>query len=107
VSLAPFILCQGYIELNPVRVAMVDDPAHYRWSSYRANGLGQRDGLLTPHAVYLSLGREEAERRAAYRALFGPQLDAEAISGIRMALNQGQPLGNSRFLARADDRAET
>lgn len=22
--------CQRYIELNPVRAAMVDDPAHYR-----------------------------------------------------------------------------
>ena len=27
--------CQRYIELNPVRAAMVDDPAHYRWTSYR------------------------------------------------------------------------
>ena len=26
-----------YIERNPVRAAMVDDPAHYRRSSYRAN----------------------------------------------------------------------
>jgi putative transposase len=34
------LLCQRYIKLNPVRAAMVDDPAHYRWSSYRANALG-------------------------------------------------------------------
>ena len=33
--------CQRYIELNPVRAAMVDDPAHYRWTSYRHNALGQ------------------------------------------------------------------
>ena len=32
--------CQRYIELNPVRAAMVDDPAHYRWTSYRHNALG-------------------------------------------------------------------
>lgn len=90
--------CQRYIELNPVRAAMVNDPAHYRWSSYRSNGLGQPDVLLTPHAVYTGLGRDEGERQAAYRALFRPELDAEAIGDIRMALNQGQPLGNSRFL---------
>ncbi|MFM7459618.1 MAG: hypothetical protein ACKO15_02090 [Burkholderiales bacterium] len=24
------LTCQRYIELNPVRAAMVDDPAHYR-----------------------------------------------------------------------------
>jgi putative transposase len=27
------LACQRYIELNPVRAAMVEDPAHYRWSS--------------------------------------------------------------------------
>ncbi len=27
--------CQRYIKLNPVRAAMVDDPVHYRWTSYR------------------------------------------------------------------------
>ncbi len=31
------LTCQRYIELNPVRAAMVYDPADYRWSSYRAN----------------------------------------------------------------------
>lgn len=90
--------CQRYIELNPVRAAMVDDPAHYRWSSYRANGLGQADPLLNPHPLYSGLGRTDAERHTAYRALFRPQLDADALDDIRLTLNQGQPLGNSKFL---------
>lgn len=29
--------CMRYNELNPVRAAMVDHPARYRWSSYAAN----------------------------------------------------------------------
>lgn len=95
---AYLLLCQRYIELNPVRAAMVDDPAHYRWSSYRANGLGQADPLLSPHEVYLALGREPAACLAEYRALFRPEPDEEAIGDIRLALDQGQPLGNSRFL---------
>ena len=95
---AYLLLCQRYIELNPVRAAMVDDPAHYRWSSYRTNGLGQIDPLLTPHALYIGLGQDEAERLAAYRTLFRSELDTEAISDIRIALNQGQPLGNARFI---------
>jgi putative transposase len=77
---------------------MVNDPAHYRWSSYRANGLGQADPLLTPHEVYLSLGRSDADRMEAYRALFRSELDADALGDIRKALDQGQPLGNSRSL---------
>ena len=93
------LLCQRYIELNPVRAAMVDDPARYRWSSYRANGLGQADPLLTPHPVYSALGSTESLRLAAYRALFRPELDGDAIGDIRLALDQGQPVGDSRFLA--------
>lgn len=96
------LICQRYIELNPVRAAMVEDPAHYRWTSYRANGLGQADAHLTPHPVYLALGRDDTTRQAAYRDLFRAQLDRAAIDDIRLALNQSQPLGNSRFLARIE-----
>ena len=95
---ADLLLCQRHIELNPVRAAMVDDRAHYRWSSYRANGLGQSDSLLTPHAFYSSLGASEAGRLANYRSLFRPELDADAISDIRMASDQGQPLGDARLI---------
>ena len=86
-----------YIELNPVRAAMVDDPAHYRWSSYRANGLGQAEPRLIPHPVYLEIARDDNERQATYRQFFRPQLEDDAIADIRLALNQSLPLGNSRF----------
>ena len=46
---AYLLLCQRYIELNPVRAGIVADPAHYGWSSYRANALGEPDALLTAH----------------------------------------------------------
>jgi putative transposase len=42
------LLCQRYIELNPVRADMTDDPARYPWSSYRANGLGLLRPALLP-----------------------------------------------------------
>jgi putative transposase len=96
------VSCQRYIELNPVRAAMVDDPAHYRWTSYRHNALGQANPYLTPHPLYLALGQNDKERQVAYRGLFRAQLDDEAISDIRLALNQSQPLGNSRFYARIE-----
>jgi len=96
------LACQRYIELNPVRAAMVEDPAHYRWTSYRANALGQTDPRLTPHPLYLSLGRGDQNRQAAYRALFRTHLDREAIDDIRLALHQNQPLGNARFYDRIE-----
>lgn len=89
--------CMRYIELNPVRAAMVDDPAHYRWTSYRGNALGQASAILTPHPLYTALGKTDEERQSSYRALFRSQLDNEAIPGIRLAINQSQPLGNERF----------
>jgi putative transposase len=99
----PYLLaCQRYIELNPVRAAMVNDPAHYRWSSYRSNALGRADARLTPHALYEALGRSDNDRQAAYRALFRSQLDRAAIDDIRLALNQSQPLGDQRFYAKIE-----
>ncbi|MDP2881937.1 MAG: hypothetical protein Q8N89_10175, partial [Azonexus sp.] len=91
------LACQRYIELNPVRAGMVVDPGQYRWSSYRANGLGQTDVRLSPHELYRSLGGDSGERQVAYRALFRPELDAEAVDDIRKALQLGMPVGNERF----------
>lgn len=47
------LICQRYIELNPVRAGMVGSPADYSWSSYRANGLSKPAKLLTPHHIYI------------------------------------------------------
>ncbi|MEW5786661.1 MAG: transposase [Pseudomonadota bacterium] len=92
-----FLLCSRYIELNPVRAGMVADPCQYRWSSYRHNGLGQHDERLTPHDVFIALGLSDQERQSAYRAMFRTELDEAAISDIRLALAQSQPLGSNRF----------
>ena len=67
---------------------MVDDPAHYRWTSYRHNALGQANPYLTPHLLYLALGQDDKGRQAAYRELFRLQLDNKAIEDMRLALNQ-------------------
>jgi putative transposase len=95
-----FLACQRYIELNPVRAGLVSDPAHYRWTSYRTNALGQADPRLTPHALYLALASDTIERQRAYRALFCDEIDHAAVDDIRLALNQNQPLGNEHFRAK-------
>lgn len=41
--------------------------------------------------------RTESGRLDAYRALFRSELDDAALSDIRLALAQGQPLGSERF----------
>lgn len=93
------LACARYIELNPVRAGMVEHPAEYRWSSYRANAQEEADTLVTPHALYQALGATAAERAAAYRALFQDVLPAELVEQIRAATNGNFALGHPRFQA--------
>ena len=91
------LACQRYIELNPVRAAMVEHPADYRWSSFRANAQGETSMLLTPHRLYQALGNEPLLRQAAYRELFRYELEPRLIDSIRQATNGNFVLGNARF----------
>ena len=96
------LACSRYIELNPVRACMTDDPARYLWSSYLHNAHGVRDPLITPHSLYSSLGLEPADRQAAYRALFENALTPEALAAIRHAANSGDVLGDDGFRERVE-----
>jgi len=89
--------CYRYIELNPVRAAMVRSPGRYLWSSYGANAAGKKDPLITPHERYLALGRSAEQRRYAYRELYRDHLEEHQVHEIRAALQTGTPLGNDRF----------
>lgn len=96
------LVCHRYIELNPVRAAMVRLPEHYQYSSYRANALGMANPLLTPHPVYAGLGATPEARCHAYRSLFRNALAEEDVSDIRMSLNQEMIYGNDRFKAQVE-----
>lgn len=89
--------CQRYIEMNPVRAAMVAAPRDYRWSSYRTNAHGKPSRLVTPHPLYQRLGKNQNARQTAYRSLFASQLPAELTESISNAALSGFALGNERF----------
>lgn len=91
------LVCHRYIELNPVRAGMVEHAGEYRWSSYRANALGEPGQLLSPHPVMESLGRDPADRHAAYRELFRNDLEPHVLEQIRASTNGGFALGSDRF----------
>lgn len=91
------LACYRYIELNPVRAGLVQDPADYIWSSYRSNALGQSAEMWSPHQEYLELGTSKAERLKSYQELFSNELGDELITDIRHAINTGLVLGNDRF----------
>lgn len=93
--------CYRYIELNPVRARMVDDPADYRWSSYRSNGLGVKSSLRTPPPEYLALGDADS-RLASYRALFRAHVDEDLVRELRAVTDRGLALGDSRFVEKME-----
>ena len=77
------LAAQRYIELNPVRAAMVDDPAHYRWTSYRANALGQADARLTPHPLYMALGATAASVVSPTAGRWSPPTEGRSATTSR------------------------
>jgi putative transposase len=91
------LACQRYIELNPVRAILVNDPGDYVWSSYRAHALGRIARLWTPHPMYLALGKNNKERCQAYQSTFSELLNKDLIQDIRRSLNTGLVFGNERF----------
>ncbi len=91
------LTCMRYIELNPMRAAMVDHPGDYPWSSYRANARGEKNALLTPHLIYRRLGAAPEARQKAYRELFRVQIGKEELEAIRNATNKAWVLGEGRF----------
>lgn len=86
-----------YIELNPVRANMVEEPSQYSWSSYQINGLGKKSALCTPHPLYLALGKNELEVQVAYRSLFAHPIEGKLLADIRKNSNNGMAIGSIRF----------
>lgn len=86
-----------YIELNPVRAKMVYHPAEYPWSSYMHNALGKKIRLITPHPLYLSLGKNADERQHRYSALFDLLIPNLTLEEIRNAANKAWVLGDGKF----------
>jgi putative transposase len=93
------IACYRYIEMNPVRAAMVVSPRDYMWSSYAGNTGMRQDPLLTPHPEFEALGTALNTRHDAYRSLFADELDVSLLAEIRNSTNAGFPLASDVFKA--------
>lgn len=97
---ASFLVCQRYIELNPVRSGIAPDAAGYPWSSL-PHHLGQtRDPLLSDHAAYWSLGNTPFEREAMYRDWLAQGHTQEQVRQVTAALSQSGILGDAAFVQR-------
>ena len=88
--------CYRYVELNPIRAGLVENPSMYQWSSHLINNGGRPSSLITPHDEYVRLGATERERRKAYGEFFRTAQDASTVQMIRESLRSGI-LGSDEF----------
>jgi putative transposase len=86
------LACYRYIELNPVRAAMVKSACAHRWSSHAANSGVRLDAFIEPHPDFRALGG-----CAEYARLFDDDLSPEMLEMIRDAVSGGYPLCSEAF----------
>ena len=91
--------CMRYIDLNPVRARLTDNPVAYRWSSCAALCGGRDDPLLTPHPAHRALGTTAQQRASAYRAVLDEALSDADLQAIRLYLQQQRAWGRNDFQA--------
>lgn len=96
------LTCHRYIELNPVRAGLATHPSGYAWSSHRHYADGKDDRLITKHPSFAALGRDDAERRAAFKALLEHDIDGATLVRIRESLSSGAALGSNAFMERLE-----
>jgi len=99
-----------YIHMNPVRAGIVERPADYRWSSYRAYvGLRKPQEWLDVSGTLKMFGRSRREQRRAYRKFVEEEAVAEnplkdmafgAVLGTREFVEWAQ----QKLKAKPDDR---
>lgn len=91
--------CMAYLDLNPVRAVLVTDAADYPWSSH-VHYTGQRiDKLITPHALYWSMGNTPFAREAAYAEMVLGGISAANQARLTDSAICGWALGDVNFIA--------
>ncbi|MEP6899412.1 MAG: transposase, partial [Rhodanobacter sp.] len=98
--------CHRYIELNPVRARMTDDPLAYPWSSCATHCGLRQAAILSPHPEYTALASTPEARAEAYRQLLHQALSDEDLTAIRTYLQQQRALGRDDFRAMVEAKTQ-
>lgn len=86
-----------YVDRNPVRAGLVEDPTAYPWSSCATYALGAPSRLITPHPSYLGLSRYAKVRQRHYRAIIAPGPDP-ALDARDPRWSTQRAVGSAEFL---------
>ena len=96
------LACGSYVELNPVRAKMVEDPKEYKWSSYNTYAYGRKDSITDKHSIYEELSRDESGRRKKYREFVRGMLgERDAMKG---EMNRRVVYGSADFIDKVTEQ---
>jgi REP-associated tyrosine transposase len=91
-----------YIVLNPVRAGLIDHPAQWRWSSYRATtGTAPSPEFLVVETLLLMFGDSVSESRTRFQAFVEQGMDG---GGLWQKLTNQIYLGPDEFVEEARTR---
>ena len=96
---AYLLRCVRYIDLNPVRARISDDPTRFPWLSCAALCGQREDPMLTLHATQHAPGATARARAEAYRVLLSQALSDEDLAALRAYLQQQRAYGRDAFQA--------
>ena len=91
------LACCRYVELNPLRAGIVDDPSQYPWSSCPAKTGIKKQTWLDFDPFYLGLGDTSAERAEKYGIWLRETVPEGEWKLIREATQRGQLTANRKF----------
>ena len=82
-----------YIEANPLHSHLVESAGDYRWSSFRAHGLGESDALLDRVEAYEALAASRAARLRRWSAYVHQTPEDGELAAICRSTQTGLPFG--------------
>ncbi|RYG11951.1 MAG: transposase [Burkholderiales bacterium] len=91
--------CMVDLDLSPVRAGLVAEARDHAWSSHGHYAGLRTERLITPHALFWTLGNTPFAREAAYAALVDAGISAQHHEALESAALGGWVLGGERFIA--------
>ena len=91
--------CMAYIDLNPLRAGMVVQAKDYPWSSHGHYAGLRLDKIITPHALFWSLGNTPFSRETAYSEMVQAGMSTEQQMALTKSVLSGWALGEDSFVA--------
>ncbi len=92
------LACMVYIDLNPVRAGIANQPQDHAWSSFAHYSGGLTDPLITPHPHFFNLGNTPFAREKAYVELVNHGLAQVDQAQITQTLLKNHALGDEAFV---------